>query len=297
MRIAYFTAGGTGAGHLTRGLAIGNALRRASVRCEYVVLSATTAFAQARAEGVRELSVVQDELEDEARAKESELARALDAFDPDLLLVDMYWAPLHHLLPRGRCEAWLLLRWVPPPWLRSTGRIDFDPRKYARTITIEPMARVDGAEAIEPIVVCNRDEMHAPEVLRARLSVADDARLILVLQAGRRGEAGSLAMDVKRRDARDIIVTSDMYDPGALFPIAPYLAGADRIYGGVGYNLFWETRWLGLSARAELYPFDRTIDDQLRRLTGHHAHAMRENGADALVRIITGRRANALSAR
>ncbi|MBA7484785.1 hypothetical protein ES707_20316 [subsurface metagenome] len=45
MKILYYTAGMTGAGHVVRGMALGNALRRSGVDCSYLLLS-TNPFAR-----------------------------------------------------------------------------------------------------------------------------------------------------------------------------------------------------------------------------------------------------------
>src|SRR6185295_7862008 len=106
MKIAYFTAGTVGAGHLVRGLAIGRGLRRAGFRGAYRMFGPRLPFAAAGREDHVTVDVQTDRaLRDRHLAQMSGLAQELQAFDPDLLLVDMFWAPLRWVLPALSCEA------------------------------------------------------------------------------------------------------------------------------------------------------------------------------------------------
>lgn len=286
MRVVYFTAGTTGAGHVVRGIAIGRALDRAGFRGTYAMVGprSTAAFAP---RGHRGVTIDHDELLDPARASSSELARTLDLLAPDLLVVDMFWAPLVRLLPRAGCEAWLLVRRAPPAWLVGHAKMPFERTKYARVIGIEP--GVEASEAIDPIVAIDRGEVMPARALRDRLGIADGARLDVAVQAGAPDEWRALVQGARSTvhvftlgGARLDDVPANVRVHDDLFPLAPWLAGADAITSGAGYNSFWEARWLGHAARTRFVAFARPIDDQAWRVRAHGDHTPRTNGADTL---------------
>lgn len=284
MKVAFFTAGTVGAGHFVRGLAIGRGLRRQGFRGEYRIFAPEVPFPAAAALASYErVSVETDRtLRDRNLAQTSRLAGQLRDYAPDLLLVDLFWAPLRWILSGFPCEAWLLVRICPPHWLAGPPGMPFEPSQYARIIAIEPMPDRGARETIDPIVICNPDECRPPGALRERLGVPPGSPLTVVLHAGQRGEAEQLA-----RAAGEEGTVLDLFDPEALFPAAEWLAGADRVVSGAGYNAFWESRWLGYADRAEFIPFRRSIDDQALRLGLSRGTAPRNNGADILARWIS----------
>ncbi len=285
MRIAYFTAGTIGAGHHVRGLAIGRALERAGFRGEYRTLGPPTRFGHVGLGTHVTVELDPDELTDPARVEGSSLARALASFDPDVVLVDMFWAPLQRTLPRLRGEAWLLARTCVPVWFVGPKALPFDRSLYARVLAIEPSAPLDVAkETLEPIVIANPDECRPPGALRERFAVPEGTRLEVVMHAGLPGERGQL--EASSGAGTRVL---DLYDADALFPAAEWLGGADAIACGAGYNSFWEARWLGYADRTTFRAFARPIDDQEKRVRTCGGHVMRDNGADLLARALVGR--------
>jgi len=281
MKIAYFTAGTVGAGHLVRGLAIGRALRRTGFAGEYRMFGPRLPFAAAA--GREDYTFVEAQtdraLRDRHLAQTSGLAEDLRRYGPDLLVVDLFWAPLRWVLPYLDCEAWLLLRICPPQWLIGPPEMPFAASPFARIVAIEPAAVAAVRDRIDPIVVCNRDECQPPEALRERLAVPREEPLVVALHAGERGESAAVA-DRAGPGARVL----DLFDPEAPFPAAEWLPGADRIVAGAGYNAFWEAHWLGYAERTEWIPFRRSIDDQALRLQTGPVEDWRCNGADTLAR-------------
>jgi hypothetical protein len=284
MKVAYFTAGTVGAGHLVRGLAVGRGLRRAAFRGEYRMFGPPLPFAVAVGEtGYETVEVRADlALRDRHLAQTSGLAQKLRGFAPDLLLVDLFWTPLRWVLPALDCEAWLLVRTCPAVWLIGPPEAPFDPGQFRRIVGIEPVSypALDGC--IEPIVIANPDECQPPGALRERLAVPPGRRLVVVLHAGERREVESL----REAAEEEVVATLDLFEPGALFPAAEWLGGADRVVCGCGYNAYWEARWLGYAERSTFVPFRRSIDDQASRLAAFRDHVPRENGADELARWI-----------
>jgi hypothetical protein len=285
VKVAYFTAGTVGVGHLVKGLAVGGGLARAGFHGEYRIFGPQLPFPAAQGRAEYEPVVVETDrtLRDRQLAQTSALAQQLTGFAPDLLLVDMFWAPLRWLLPVLRCEAWLLVRICPPHWLVGPPGLPFDPSQYERIIAVEPMPARGSREAIDPLVICNPDQCRPPAALRERLGVGAGRPLVVVPHAGERGEAEKLA-----QMAGEGAVVLDLFKPEALFPAAEWLGGADRIVAGAGYNAFWEAHWLGYAERTTWVPFRRPIDDQALRVELSRGTSPRENGADTLARWIIG---------
>lgn len=285
VRVAYFTAGTVGAGHHVRGLALERGLGRAGYRGEFRVFGPALPFAADPQGGRRETVAVESDplLRDPRAAPASRLAAQLRDYAPDLLLVDLFWAPLRWILSSLDCEAWLLVRLCPPHWLTGPPGLPFDPGQYGRIVAIEPLPErgargaVRGIETIDPVVVCNPEERRSAGALRERLGVAPGEELKVVVHAGRRGEVEELAAAAGAGAA-----VLDLYAPGAPFPAAEWLGGADGIWAGAGYNAVWEARWLGYAARTRWTPFRRSIDDQALRLELAPESAPRRNGADTL---------------
>ncbi len=284
MRVAFFTAGTTGAGHLVRGLAIQRGLERAGFDGQYRMFGPTLPFALAQSDVYESVEIRSDPmLRDPARAPESELAHQLRRFRPDLLLVDLFWAPLRWILPILELEAWLLLRTCPPSWLIGPARIPFDDRRFARIIGIEPITHRVVREWIDPVVIVNHDECRSRAELRQRFDVPDDQPLVISTHAGKPGEAATLEAWLPRDHH---LVNLSLYDEAPLFPAAAWLGGADAVILGAGYNAFWEARWLGYFPRSTFVSFPRKIDDQAYRLRRFADSAMQRNGADTLARWI-----------
>src|SRR5512140_1299038 len=183
MRIAYFTAGTVGAGHLVRGHAIGRALRRRGFSGAYRAFGPPVPYPVASQIDYEAVPIDARELRDPARAAASALATALSAFRPDLLLVDLFWAPVRHVLPQLDGERWLLLRTCPRAWFDGPPDTRFEARQYRRIIGIEPFRHPVIHESVDPIVVCNPDECRPPLALREHAGVASDRRLVAVVHA------------------------------------------------------------------------------------------------------------------
>ncbi|HXU30557.1 MAG TPA: hypothetical protein VN851_08285 [Thermoanaerobaculia bacterium] len=285
MKIAYFTAGTVGAGHQVRGLAIRRGLARSGFSGEFRAFGPEVPFPAAR--GVLEREVVSIEgdriYQDRHLAPASPLAEKLRAYAPDLLLVDLFWAPLYWILPQLSCPAWLLLRLCPPVWLQGPQGMPFRPEPFERIVAIEPIEHPVLTDRLDPIVVANPEDCRPPHALRDLLAHPAGRALAVVAHAGKRGEIDSLREALGEDGSAAAVL--DLFAENATFPAAEWLGGADRIALGAGYNSFWEAHWLGYAERTAFVPFQRSIDDQARRLRDFRS-IPKENGADRLARWI-----------
>lgn len=291
MRVAYFTGGTAGAGHVVRGIAIGRALERAGFDGNYRLFVPVTPMAgilRAAKPYVPTVCPVEShEVLDPARAPGSKLAASLVDYAPDLLLVDLFWAPMLHILPLLHCEAWLIVRNCPPAWLRGTQNIRFDPTQYARVIEIEPVGHPEIRERIEPVVICNPDESRSRDDVCARWNIGNEKKIYVISHAGLDGENDEFEADAETQD--DIyVIRSDLHDPDSTFPLAIWLPAVDRVYCAAGYNSYWESRWMNYAHKTRLRVFGRKIDDPLNRVNAGRDYQMKANGADTLARSITG---------
>ncbi|MFI5298349.1 MAG: hypothetical protein ACHREM_09645, partial [Polyangiales bacterium] len=299
MHVVYFTAGTIGAGHFARGVAIERGLRRAGFSGRFTRVGPRGAMRFDRDDETLstalsttiEVSIDPLALADAHRAPLTELACALDALSPTLLIVDLFWAPLRRLLPLRGCETWLLLRLAPAHWLDGPPGLAFARDLFSRVIAIEPgVSSGDVDEAIAPIVAIDRDERRPRGALRARLGVDSALPLHVVAHAGAPGEWSELVDACAWRPLHvltptptpSIAIAEDVHvhDGAPLFPLGAWLGDADTIVSGAGYNAYWEARWLGHDARTTWLPRARPIDDQRRRIAIGAACSMRENGAD-----------------
>ena len=285
MRIAHFTAGTVGAGHLAHAVAVRRGLERAGFSGEFQIFGPPNAFPASEREGYQSIPVIPEEVTNPYAAPESKLANALNEYAPDLLVAEMFWAPLMYILPLQNCEHWLLIRRCPPIWLEGSQNVPFDPTHYDRIIAFEPMEHPVFTDALEPIVICNPDECRPPTALRELLYVPENNKLAVVAHAGSAGEIDEIGPD---EVAGTTIARFDLREESAPFPIAEWLPGADEIYMAAGYNCFWEARWLGYHDRTDFTPYGRFIDDQQWRLTECAHYTPTENGADQLARWILG---------
>lgn len=285
MRVAYFTAGTHGAGHVVRGVAVQRALERRGAGVEFRLFSPPSPFARLAGAAHTPVTVDPTELRSPPRARASGLARALHDFAPDVVLVDLFWVPLAFVpLP---CPAWLLLRSVPPAWLVGPKEARFDATDYQHVFAIEPAPGLERFEALPPVVVCNRDEARPREALCAVLDADPRAPLHVIARGGLAADAAPLRAVAPTPGAQ--VRELDLSAPDAPFPLAPYLAGlgpTDTLVAAPGYNTFWEAWTLGFAPRVRWVPLTRTLDDAAwrARLT---PQPVTQNGADVLAERLT----------
>ena len=297
MRVAYFTAGSLGAGHQIRGLAIGRAIERQAAGCELRLFLPVEPFpalqpllAQYRPQAC---PIDPDELFCPDRAPGSLLSQALHEFSPEVLIVDLFWAPLVHILTTLDCETWLIVRSCPVDWFAGTARARFDSSAYQRVIGIEPLENPIVREFVNPIVVCNPDEARTREEVCEAWSLAHDAYITAITHAGLAGEIDYLqsAYDSRQETSTQRIssvIRADLRGADAIAPLAPWLPAVDQVFSAAGYNSYWEARWMGFAHKTTLMAISRRIDDPQARIRLGGNLTMSANGADELVSALIG---------
>jgi len=195
LRVAYATAERCGAGHAVRGIALVRAGRRAGI--EVRAFGPPVPYPAIMAAGYEGTTDWQEQVV---------------KYTPDLLLGDLHWLALDHLVQRLSCPAWLLARAFRCHWLEDHG--PFRITHWERRIGIEPLAELGITDRIPPIVVANPDEVPAVSLF----------------------------------DGQDVTLRS-LADADAPFPVAPLLTRARSIVASAGYNAYWESVWLGYRDR------------------------------------------------
>ena len=280
MRIAFFTAGSIGLGHVIKDIAIRRALDRAGFRGEYRSFHPPLSFQVPLPDHITQVPIRMEELKHPMLARESLLARELEAFRPDVLLIELFWVPMIWVAPWLDAEQWLLLRKTPMRWYEGPSFATFQPSNYDRILVHEPCEVPFDAEHIDPIVVANPDECQPPGALRRRLGLDDVTPLTVVMQAGLEGEAAKLRAHVSEGH----VMTSDAFSSSHLFPAAEWLGDADHLLTAAGYGAYWESKWLGYFDRTHFVALPRPIDDQQWRVDVCRDVHMKCNGADQLAR-------------
>lgn len=284
-RIAYFTAGTVGAGHLVRGVALGRALQRCGHE-QYRIFSPPSPFARVAEPWLEPVPIETDLLRNRASADDSAIARALKAYAPDRLVIDLFWVPL--ALVQLPCPAWLLLRSVPPAWLVGPREARFDAGRYERVFAIEPAPGLERFLPLDPVVVCQPSEAVSREALVSWVGADTHAPLRIIARAGLPDDQGLLMERAHALDPSATWHTLDLSRSDAPFPAAAWLASmqtGDHLVAGAGYNLYWEARAMGFDVHTTFVPLPRKLDDQaMRAAMGGPAPA--RNGADVLARAL-----------
>lgn len=274
-----------GGGHVSRALAFVRAARRARADFEIGVFGPDSGRASRWFNGLHETNWEDRTLLDPLRCMQTHAAQTLAAWRPDLVIVDVLWLPVQTTLQQLGVPAWLLVRDVPPTWLRGPQLQPFVPTAWTRILAIEPWRRDSFPNLLQipPVMTTNPNELFPPDALHTRLGLADPRPIAVIAQTGQPHEHAALQPFV-RKDCQ--VIHLSMHSDTALVPLAPWLAGATQILGGAGYNLFWETHWLGLADRTHLIAFPRNNDDQAWRLQTGGRLQIHLNGADVLVRAV-----------
>ena len=289
MRVTFFSAGSHGAGHVTRAWALKQALARQAPHVAFTALLPPSPFLHRLGDSGRAVEIDHAALITTATAATSPLAIAMAQSAPDVVIVDMFWAPLARIeLP---CPLWLMLRSVPPVCLVGPPEVPFDRSRYARILAIEPAPPLLEFEATPPVVATTTAAppfalaRHAARSSLARLmAVSEGSPLHVVVSSGLPGDRAALEAEAAQRGGP--WHSFDGLADDAVFPLSPLLIGADAIIAAPGYNTFWESRLLGFDERCTWVPIKRSIDNTDWRAALPASVRYADNGADVIARML-----------
>ena len=283
MRVVFFTFG-MGSGDLVFGASLYFAFRRAGADIDFTAL--TNCEFSGIVEPFFEHVHVQPEPEKLLRTDhDTSLFYAIEGLSPDVLIVSGIWLPLYRILADLPGRKVFITRMAPEGWFHvplPDGSIDFDPSAYDLAFTIEPGFSLPGAQAVEPMIVRNHDEVLRREDARDAFRVPVGKKLCVIAHNGYAGELETLIEAYGAPGSEYHVVTATNAAERDLFPLAEYASAIDLLIGGAGYNIFYETRYFEIESI--LCPFERNADDQAWRLATNSEYRFDENGADTIAR-------------
>jgi hypothetical protein len=291
VKILFQSSGIIGSGHIVFGLSIANAIRRAGLDWDYRMLSVHTPF-----EGLAERQGVAIDTiaaEDERRLgpglwRDSALFTAIDAYKPDVLVVDLFWFALDSFIRELPCKKAIVIRQVDPAFfsMRTAERdLVFRPEDYDLVAAIEPGFDTPFAsERFEPLIVRNRDEILPESSARKELGLAPDDQACFFGFNGNAWEGAEVWKSFDYLEGEGWKVLRSNNREGGLFPAVDWFNAFGLLVVGAGYNAFWEARYFG--KEAFFAPFTRNFEDQYRRVRLCSSYEPTENGADQLIRRI-----------
>ncbi len=290
MKVAYVTSGLTGIGRLVKGIAVGNAFKRAGVECEFTILSSSENIRPVELAGIDHIYIPPEAVNsfDKANFEKSELFRELSSMSPDVILIDLLWFSLQNMASSLPGRKLLLLRQVNPSFFKiSTPEIQlmFDPQSFDEIIETEPWGFSFSTIKLNPFTIRNQDEVLSRQEAYEKLGLSRDDRNCLICASGKVGEFEEIMRHRPglENDGYRVFTSNGLLD--GIFPAMDYFRAFDLIVGGAGYNFFWENR--RLPTNAVFFPFRRQFEDQFWRVSNCKRTKSRHNGADALVKILT----------
>jgi hypothetical protein len=288
MKILYLTSGATGAGRVVRGIAIGNALKRKRVDCDYAVISGSPFASLVDQLDIRHLDIPLEPVErfSSKECRDTIFYRTLVSENPDIILVDLIWFPLHHFIEELGCKKVFLCRQVDKSFFAidvPENPISFRPQDYDLVLGIEPFRGAAPMRQINPILLRNRDEILSRERAVVELAVDSEQPVCILSYSGHPGDFERVKKDYSYLESEYQMVYTTTHDKG-IFPIVDFYNAADFVVCGAGYNSFWETVYLG--KEAHFVPIEARFESGNKRVEEYRDYRFEQNGADQLVDII-----------
>jgi hypothetical protein len=288
LKIVYYTSGITGSGRVVTGISIGNAFRRKGIPCKYIIVSGSDfSFLSSDFTHVK-IPLEEENSLSEQNYKSSILLRTLTELKPDILLVDLLWFSLYHLIRELPCKKIFLCRQVDDSYFSINLKgesLNFRSADYDLLIATEPFTSSIPMQFINPITIRNRDEILPREEALKRLGVSEDRPVCLFAYNGEPGEFEKIKKKYSYLDdSENQMLYSTNYSDKSFFPIVDYFNAIDFLVSGAGYNAFWEIIYFNKEAIFE--PVKRNFENQFWRIQNCQEYYFEENGADQLVDII-----------
>ena len=286
MRIVYYTSGLTGVGRLIHGMAIGNALRRKNIRCDYTILH--TSPMGHLADDFDHLWIPIEMPEDlsEKNFHKSVLYKTLSRLKPDILLVNHLWYMLYHFSQEMPCKKVYLSDQAYESHFKLSlpgGDIAFKNEQYDRVFSIEPFKTGVPMEKINPLILRNRDEILSRETAMKRLGLGGKRKAALYSFSASPEQYDRFLEKYSYLDDEYEVIRTSSYKNG-IFPAVDYFNAFDLVICGGGYNQVWEAVYFKKKGIFE--PLPMQFSDQSVRIKASKIFHFEENGADQLVDII-----------
>jgi hypothetical protein len=292
MRILFYAAGATGSGHVVRGLIIAAALKRSGVPHHFSILSADIPYidlARRLQVPISTLPGESEEMHDREHYRHSALFAAIDAFKPDILLVDQIWVGVSSYIRDLPCKKVMLTFQMDPSFFHIRTRLSeyrFRPEDYDLLLRTEPGYEVPfDSREINPMVLRNRDEIVSRKAAREDLKLSEEARVCLFACSGRSEQVTAAWKSFSYLEDEGWKAVRSHHREGGLFPTVDWFNAFELLIYGAGYCAFWEARWF--KKEAFFVPLPRRFENQARRPALFSDYEFEKNGADELVGMLT----------
>jgi hypothetical protein len=290
MKIVYYTSGITGSGRVVTGIAIGKALKRKKIACQYTILHSSRFGFLTGDIPQKEIPIEEEHALSIDAYRTSNVFTALKELDPDILLVDLMWFTLHNFISDLSCKKVFLSRQVNDRYFSikgAQGTLSFRPADYDLVLATEPFKSAVPMRPVNPIIIRNRDEILPKEEALRKLGLDEGRPVSLLAYNGEPGEYEAIRKQYSYLEEEGYrMIYSTNYSDAGYFPIVDYFNAVDFIISGAGYNAFWEIIYF--NKEAVFIPTPRTFEDQAMRIRECQEYYFDENGADQLVDIIMG---------
>jgi len=246
MKTLFYTSGKAGSGRLVRGISIGNAVRRLSIDCEYVIMSSSDFGNLAEGCGFRHVMISSESEENLSvpNFRESELYRTIMEEAPDVLLVDLLWFSMFNFIDELECRKIFICHQVVPQFFSIPPlQMFFNPGQYDHLVAIESFESEYIFEDVNPIVLKNRDEILSREEALEKLSLDGDKKNALLAINARPGDFERIKEKYSYLDDEGYHITYSTNYKGGLFPVIDYFNAFDLVICLAGYNQFYECRY------------------------------------------------------
>ena len=288
MKILFYTSGVAGSGRLVRGIAIGNALKRKKINCDFTILSSSS-FAhlcdQLEIKHI-EIPIESEEQLSKEQITSSTLYKTITKINPDILIVDLLWFSIYNFIDELNCKKVFICHQVVDNFFTikmPEKELRFNEKQYDLLLSIEPFRSKIKFKNINPLILRNRDEILSREEALTKLNLDPSKEVCLYAFNNRPGDFDKFRKKYSYlEDVYQMVYTSNY--SGGLFPVIDYFNAFDFIVCAAGYNQFWEVIYFNKEAVFEHVPLNFSSTE--RRVTECSDYQFDENGADQLVDII-----------
>ncbi len=289
MKIVFYASGIAGSGRLVRGIAIGNALKRKNIDCEFVILSSSSFAHLADVFGISHLEIPPEDENQLSKENfhESALYKTIIELNADILLVDLLWFNIYNFIHELACKKIFLCHQVFDDFFTiqlPVEKLSFKSEDYDLLFAIEPFSCSFPMDQINPLILRNRDEIFSRNDAIGKLNLDDSRETCLFAFNGRLGDfEKNKGKYSYLEDAGYQMVYTSNYK-GGLFPVVDYFNAFDFIICAAGYNQFWEVVYFNKEAVFENVPL--AFSSTKHRIKECQEYYFDENGADQLVDIM-----------
>ena len=291
MKVVFYTSSTSGSGRLVRGISIGNAISRRNLSWDYTIISYTEHFGHlADIFGYKHIEIpVEHENQLTKNTYQNSLVyKIITSLNPDLLIVDLLWFPIHHFIRQLSCRKIFLCHYVSESFFHidlQNEILYFNYDDYDRLVAIEPFKTRLPFDVINPIIIRNHDELFSREDALNKLLIEKKGMNCLIAINANPGDFERAIVQYSHLESEGYRMVYSSNYQGGLFPAVDYYNAFDMIVCNASYNQYWEVKFL--NKKAIIVPVQGKFTSGVERLKFGKNYKFSVNGADELVDIIS----------